>query len=158
MPVETVQKFGQDWLELSADRRPKGIEFWIRTVPQVEDYFKTLAANGAADALETFGRNWYPVGGPVKAYRLETPVVGENYTCGEICGNMGIGPKERVNLSFLQFVGISTEAGVKFGISGPLDKESIRGLTKKILTGCHRLFKDHISPIHVELRISAVEI
>lgn len=157
--VEEVTKGGECWLQISIDRRSKGLEVYIKADPRVEEFMASVS-NGKFESLESYSRNWCgkdPLN-PLKVYVLDRELTSNGYLLNNVCGNLIDGRTSNVNLSFLQFVGISNPEGIRFMISGPFQDEYVKGLIPKILTATRTLLKTYIVPIHINLRISSQEI
>jgi hypothetical protein len=61
------------------------------------------------------------------------------------------------NISFLQFVGISSPGGVTFRMNGPYLDDTVRKISGGIVKGARKLIKDYIVPMRITLRIMSQE-
>jgi hypothetical protein len=156
--VVEVNKGDDNWLQLSIDRRSRGLEIWVKTDPRVEQFMSSLAEEPKTTPLSTYGTAWKELDekAPLKVWVSDREVASPSYRLDNVGGDLG-SAMNGWNLSFLRIKDISTE-GVTFFVRGPFDKEYVRTLTKGILTGSRQLFRDYIAPFHVNLRISSQEV
>ncbi len=168
----SVNKGGVCWVEFSLGRGPKGLDVWVRTVPQIEEFMKTVS-NGKTDSLDAYGNEWYPISPTaISVYQMTKKLTGDTWTIGTVgeplvnitVPNNGRergltleadgGPKatKKVNLSFLRMVGISE--GVRFGVQGPFSKDFISQFGREIVQETKNLILQYIVPVRVNLRIT----
>lgn len=155
-----VMKGGECWLEISMERKLKGLEIWVRVDPRVEEFVKTLGeGDEGTEVLETYGKSW--VSGdpnkPIKVTRLNREINNANYNLDSV-GTSLVQSRSGPNISFLRFVGVGTPEGVKFIITGPVSRDYIRSIRENVLVAARQLFRDYIAPVHINLRITSTEL
>jgi len=160
------------WLELDIQRGPIqgalknsiGLIIHATADPQIEQFMK-LHSGGETVGVEMFGTSWLPVNDqPLQVYK--TPrnflTTSPRYSVNAVGREMlpagtrdGIDPlgEGPVNLSFLRLVGISSSAGVKFGLAGAFSKAYGKALHTSIAAEMDNLVNGYISPIRLNLRI-----
>lgn len=157
--IGAVNKGGECWLDLSIDRRSKGIELWVRADPRVEEFIKSLAEGETTeDPIESFGKGWIAVDKPLTVYRMNREIDTTSYALNHVCGTMttvrGAGP----NIAFLRIVGVGSPEGIRFAVNGPISRDYIRSIKENILTATRQLFKDYVVPVHINLRVTSTEL
>lgn len=155
----SVTKGGECWLETTVTRNSKGIEVWVRTLPKVEDFIKMLSeGDGGVDTLDAFGKQWFSINpNPIQVSRIVKEVESNHYSMNTIGGTIS-SKHGGTNLSFLRFVGVGSNEGVKFGMAGPHSRDYIKTMVANILTGSRQLFRDYIAPVHINLRVTSTEL
>lgn len=154
-----ITQSGEQWMYMKMEQKAGGLEFEVRTTPQIEDYFSKVS-KGMKDVIEKLGNHsWYSIDNPLTAYIPQRPLhnnlqgyaldyPGYSFSSGDI-GVDG----DLVNLSFLRIVGIGSPGGVKFGVKMPLDLGSRRELRDDILMAVRKFSRDFIVPVALELII-----
>ncbi|HVI40367.1 MAG TPA: hypothetical protein VM577_06880 [Anaerovoracaceae bacterium] len=163
--IEKVTKGGVCWFEMSISRGKKGLAFYVKADPRVEEFFAGIG-NGIKDPLEAYGRDWYPLGDKgIEVYNLgnakiptANPLQNPRYTVSNPTEGLVLPKTAAVNISFLRFVGVGSPDGVTFGISGPYSKDYIRDIQKVMAQEIRNLIRDYIVPVNLNLRISSTEI
>lgn len=157
MEVAKVTQDGECWAQLSIVRTSKAMDVWVQVDPKVEDFFKSLTGE-TPHKLEEFGRGGRWSGNDLKVYRIEEDMNGIEYSVNAIGQSLHTGRGNPINLSFLRLVGASKPEGVTFSVTGPVNREAVRELSQRILTGCRSLFKEYIVPVKINLRITSTEL
>ena len=142
------------WLELHMTKRMGGVELWVKADPSVEALMQSLA--GPPDALDLIGGSWHGLDplSPLHFYALRHDLNVRNVSFNMV-GNSLFNHKGGVNLSFLQFVGVSKGDGVKFKITEPMTGDYLRTVGKAILAGAVDFYRAYLVPAHIELLISS---
>ena len=149
-----------DYLEISCVRRFKDLELYVKVSPRVEDFIASLCDSNKFDPLEALARNWVSAnaGNKIQVYRFvkELPLaLGQHLLSvgGSLYNRNGA-----VNLSFLQFVGLSKPEGITFCIEGPIDKASIQKLNSDIIAAMEGIIKGFIAPVRTVIKIYSQEL
>jgi hypothetical protein len=157
---QEVIKGGKCCFELSIERGPKGLILFVRAMPEVENFIKSLC-DGGVDPVEMYSREWFSVdvAKPVYIHRLERdiPTASSSYTIAHP-GEPLRSKEGKYNISFLRIVGIGSPEGVTFGVAGPFSKEFIRIFMEGACKEVRTLISEYIVPVHINLRISSQEI
>lgn len=151
----TLVKGGEQKIQIILRRGSGGLNLTIKTVPEIEEFFRTTAGSeGATTPIAAAGRHWYPIGRdtPLLAYTLARTfdpikmdnggaVIGVGFTGlgrplleaydggdGGIIRTSGM----TLNMSFLRLVGISEGLGVSFGVKGVFTTENVLNLRNLI--------------------------
>lgn len=168
----SVIKGGVCWFDLTLDRGKKGLEFFLRADPRIEDFMKSLGGASPLEAVEMYGREWYPTSGkplliyamerdlpPSPTYTLSKPAEPfRNPTSSSREISLNASASNRLNLSFLRLAGISNPDGFSFGVYGPFSEPYISQLSKEIVVEVRNIIRDYIVPVHINLRISSQQI
>lgn len=154
----SVNKSGICWAEFSFNRHSRGLEIFVRTVPEIESFIKSLGS-GKVDPSEAYGREWFPIGAQVLMINRtdSKDVVGPGWTISRVAEPFSNPKENKVNLSFLKIVGVGSPEGVRFGANGPFAKDYVRDLSQSIVRETSNLIKSYIVPLHINLRISSQE-
>lgn len=153
-----VVKGGVCWIELALNRGPRGLVVHVKTVPEIEEFMKALG--DAKDAVEVYGRSWQPHAPTrdLEVYRQNNSLTGDqplSYTISKPCEPLVDLKVERVNLSFLRFVGVGDPQGVCFVITEPFSEPYVTKLSRMLVLECKHFVQDFIVPVHINLRISS---
>lgn len=158
--VGQVMKGGECWLDLTINRVSRGIQLWFRTDPRVEAFMKSLAeGEEVTDTIESYGKGWISVNPekPLMVYRLNHELDSPYYTLTAVGNNLG-GTRPPTNISFLRAVGIGSGEGIKFIVTGPINKDYTRAIRENTLVAVRQLVADYIAPIHINMRITSTGI
>lgn len=163
--VNELSKGGECWLQMTLERRSRGIEVWVKADPRLEEFIASLGISGLGEEkpdkpteMSKLTTKWVSSDPDKKLYfySIYKELRSEEYRLdipGETLGVIG----GWTNLSFLRFVGIGTE-GVRFIVLGAYDRRYVKSICTEIIRSCRELIKDYIAPVHVNLRISSTEI
>lgn len=156
--MEQIVKGGICWVELSIGRTSKGLEVWVKAVPEIEQFCKAQS-DSKKDGVEVYARGWIS-DKPLEAYRFKANLAEQGYSLIYVGGSLDVQTSEdgRVNLSFLRLVGISEPEGVKFTVAGPFSREYLDRIGQGIIQQLRTFVRDYIVPVQVNLRISSTEI
>lgn len=158
--VEQLNKGGICWFELSIGRGRRGLDFYVKTVPEVENFMKALGA-GKKEQVDAYGRDWFSLeeNGKLEVYQMDRELPpSPTYTLTSIAEPLRGAKSGKINLSFLRLVGISDPGGVKFGVAGPFSRSFAREISQTILAETRTLIRDYMVPINISLRISTQEL
>ena len=154
---------GEPVIHIYLKRHLDGLRVTVKTTPDVEEFFRELCG-GVPEAVRNYGRNWTPLGPepltcwspnarPIYVPENEPFVldkVGASLTGKDITGPYG----ERINLSFLRLVGVSSPEGVTFTVQTVLSKEELVGkLSKTLQTACKNFYEGFIAPAEVSITV-----
>lgn len=155
--IEKLVKGGDCWFELAIDRTSKGIKVWARADPRIEEFFSKLG-QGESDPLSHYEALWTPVPKemPLRVYRLNDVISSENFNIDAVGG--GLGSTSIPNLSFLRIQGIGGQ-GISFTVNAPPSTpEYLRTITRVMLLRIKSIVNDYIVPVHINLRLSSLEV
>ncbi len=164
----TVSKGGVCWAEFILKRCPKGLDFTVRVLPEVEELIKSLTT-GKKEPAEAYGMEWFPIepAGDLMIYRTDKrSIEGDSWTIDKVAQPLLTVPDPRaerdpyerlaakkVNMSFLRIAGLSNPNGVRFGIHGPFSKDFIKQYGTDIIREMKNLVQQYIVPVNINLRI-----
>ena len=156
----SVRKGDITWLDLSIGRHRRGLEIWVKSVPQIEEFVKGLG-DGSTDYTNAYDGEWFPIdlNNPPKVYQLSQPLSAPGYNLNLVGSALKSGkdPKS-VNLSFLRLVGIGSPEGVRFGLNGPFSPAYGRTLFAEINAAVRSFILDYIVPFNINFKISSTDI
>lgn len=141
------------------ERRSRGIEIHVKVDPMVEEVVKAVMDQdgGAPTNLEAYGRYWLPLTAtPIRVYSIDRVVDGANYFLGSIGGQLR-DSKNRINISFLQFVGSGGPDGVKFLIAGPVSRDVVIEYGGAVRKAVEAFLRDYLDQARIKINISLTQ-
>lgn len=151
------------------DRNRVGLVVRVKARQDVEDFMKNLSF-GRTIPVDNYGDSWQNVGDPdarLEAYETDTrfekqrlyvldhlacPLLIESNQDGR--AQRGAAPsEERVNLSFLKLVGVSSEQGVQVGLLGAYSSEYVKRLRGNLSIALTQFLQDYIVPVTINLQV-----
>lgn len=143
----------KSWLDIAIDRKPTGLDIYIKTDPRIEETMSTMS-HGSKSNLSNWGTTWQPPKDTqIEVYDVVEDINGSTY----YLDGLGLSLKDnkgRINLSMLRMAGIGSEHGIRFTIIGPHSKQFTRETAKSIVDGTRELIREYIVPVHIEWKLS----
>jgi hypothetical protein len=158
-----------DWISVSISRGPirgahrndLGMRMHVKARPELETFMQQLSG-GQKCPTNSYSEAWTSQNAKeLEVYLIDKPLGAGNYTLEHVCGDPVVqnrvprtgATEDKINLSFLKLVGISSDEGLTFGISGIFSADVCNRLKLELNGALRQFLTDYVVPVNINLQV-----